>query len=111
MTPNFSYIRVNSVKDAVKQLSDKGSTVMAGGTDLLGCLRDDVSGADKVVSISKVAELRGIKETADGGLRIGALTTITEVAESPIISRRYPGLARIQLPVVMVDDRALPDGG
>ena len=41
MTPNFSYIRVNSVKDAVKQLSDKGSMVMAGGTDLLGCLRDE----------------------------------------------------------------------
>lgn len=99
MTPNFSYMRVSSVKDAVKQLSDKGSMVMAGGTDLLGCLRENIFGADKVVSISKVAELKGIKETADGGLRIGALTTITEVAESPVVLKRYPALAQAALAV------------
>jgi xanthine dehydrogenase YagS FAD-binding subunit len=94
MTPNFSYIRVNSVKDAVKQLSEKGSKVMAGGTDLLGCLRENIFGAEKVVSITKVAELRGIKETSEGGVRIGALTTITEVAESPVVLQRYPALAQ-----------------
>jgi xanthine dehydrogenase YagS FAD-binding subunit len=94
MTPNFSYIRVNSVKDAVKQLSEKGSRLMAGGTDLLGCLRENIFGADKLVSITKVSELRGIKETSDGGLRIGALTTITELAESPVVLRRYPALAQ-----------------
>jgi xanthine dehydrogenase YagS FAD-binding subunit len=94
MTPNFSYIRVNSVKDAVKQLSDKGTMILAGGTDLMGCLRDEIFSADKLVSLSKLAELRGIKDTADGGLRIGALTTITEIAENPAISKRYPALAQ-----------------
>ena len=94
MTPNFSYIRVNSVKDAVNQLSHSGARPVAGGTDLLGCLRDNIFGADKVVSIGRVAELRGIRETADGGLRIGALTTITEVAENPIVERRYLALAQ-----------------
>jgi xanthine dehydrogenase YagS FAD-binding subunit len=94
MTPNFSYIRVNSVKDAVKQLSEKRSRVIAGGTDLLGCLRDHIFPADKLVSISRVAELRGIKEMPDGGLRIGALTTITEVAESPAVAQRYPALSQ-----------------
>ena len=93
MIPNFSYIRVKSVEDAVVQLSDKGSRVMAGGTDLLGCLRDGVLGADKIVSITRVDELQGIKGTPDGGLRIGALTTITEISENPIIMKRYPGLA------------------
>ena len=52
MTPNFSYIRVNSVKDAVKQLSDKGTMILAGGTDLMGCLRDEIFSADKLVSLS-----------------------------------------------------------
>lgn len=94
MTPNFSYIRVNSVKDAVKQLSNKGIMVLAGGTDLMGCLRDDIFSADKLVSLSNLAELRGIKDTADGGLRIGALTTITEIAENPAVSKRYPALAQ-----------------
>ncbi len=93
MIPNFSYIRVKSVEDAVVQLSEKGSRVMAGGTDLLGCLRDGVLGADKIVSITRVDELQGIKGTPDGGLRIGALTTITEISENPIIMKRYPGLA------------------
>ncbi len=93
MIPNFSYIRVKSVKDAVTQLSDKGSRVMAGGTDLLGCLRDGFLGANKIVSITRVDELQGIKGTPDGGLRIGALTTIAEVSENPIIMKRYPGLA------------------
>jgi xanthine dehydrogenase YagS FAD-binding subunit len=91
--PNFSYIRVKSVKDAVTQLSDKGSRLMAGGTDLLGCLRDGVLGADKIVSITRVDELQGVKGTPDGGLRIGALTTITEVSENPTIIKHYPGLA------------------
>jgi xanthine dehydrogenase YagS FAD-binding subunit len=91
--PNFSYIRVKSVDDAVVQLSDKDSRVMAGGTDLLGCLRDGVLGADKIVSITRVDELQGIKGTPDGGLRMGALTTIAEISENPIIMKRYPGLA------------------
>jgi xanthine dehydrogenase YagS FAD-binding subunit len=91
--PSFSYIRVKSVKDAVTQLADKGSRVMAGGTDLLGCLRDGVFAADKIVSITRVDDLRGIKGTSDGGVRIGALTTIAEVSENPIIMKSYPGLA------------------
>ncbi len=93
MIPNFSYTRVKSVKDAVTQLSDKGSKVMAGGTDLLGCLRDGVFAAEKIVSITQVDELQGIRVTVDGGLRIGALTTITEVSENPVVMNLYSGLA------------------
>jgi xanthine dehydrogenase YagS FAD-binding subunit len=49
---------------------------------------------EKVVSLSKIADLGGIRETADGGLRIGAMTTITEVAENDLIRQRYTGLAQ-----------------
>jgi len=96
---NFSYIKVKSVKDAVKQLSGKGSRVMAGGTDLLGCLRNGVLEADKVVSITRVNELHEINEMTDGRLRIGVLATVTEVSENPIIMKRYPGLAEAALTV------------
>jgi xanthine dehydrogenase YagS FAD-binding subunit len=99
VTPNFSYVRVKSVRDAVMQLSDKGSKVMAGGTDLLGCLRGGVIGANKIVSITRVGELQGIKGTSDGGLRIGALTTVAEVSENPIIRKSYPGLSQAALNV------------
>jgi xanthine dehydrogenase YagS FAD-binding subunit len=99
MTPNFNYVRVTSVKDAVKQLAEKKSRVLAGGTDLMGCLREHIFDVNKVVSIGRVADLRGIKETADGGLRIGALTTITEIAENPTVAQRYPALGQAAIAV------------
>jgi xanthine dehydrogenase YagS FAD-binding subunit len=94
MLPNFSYVRAESLEEAFEQLSSDGSRIHAGGTDLLGCLRDRVFGAGKLVSISRIKELHGVRETADGGLRIGALTTITEVAQSSLIQERYTALAR-----------------
>ncbi len=94
MLPNFSYIRVKSLQEAVKVSEGGGTHILAGGTDLLGCLRDQVFPADQLVSISKLTDLKGISLSADGGLRIGALTTITEVAESAMIKELFPGLAR-----------------
>ena len=78
MFPNFSYIRPESLKKAIEHASSPGAVVHAGGTDLLGCLRDDVFGADKVVSIGALRkDLEGVRKLADGSIRIGALTTIT----------------------------------
>jgi xanthine dehydrogenase YagS FAD-binding subunit len=94
MLPNFSYVRVKSLQEAVKVSQEGGTHILAGGTDLLGCLRDQVFPADQLVSISHLTDLKGISLTADGALRIGALTTITEVAESPVIKELFPGLAR-----------------
>lgn len=94
MMPSFKYIGATSVSEAVEQLATAGAWVHAGGTDLLGCLRDEIFTAEAVVSISRLGELRGLRETADGGLAIGALTTIAEVAASEVVRQRYPGLAQ-----------------
>ncbi len=94
MLPNFSYVRARSLDEAMDQLSSPETRVLAGGTDLLGCLRDQVFSADKLVSISRLKGLKGIRETSDGGLSIGALTTITEVAANPLIKEGWPGLAQ-----------------
>jgi xanthine dehydrogenase YagS FAD-binding subunit len=93
MLPQFAYIRPPSLNDAVRQLTDEGAFVHAGGTDLLGCLRENIFDVRKVVSISALPDLTGIAETADGGLRIGALTTISAVAAHPLVRQRYAGLA------------------
>jgi len=90
----FSYFRPKSLKEAIQHLSSEGARVHAGGTDLLGCLRDNVFAAKRVVSISGLKDLRGIRETKEGGLRIGALTTIAEVAKSKTVRDRFPALAR-----------------
>jgi xanthine dehydrogenase YagS FAD-binding subunit len=94
MLTNFSYIRPQTLKEAAKALSSDGAVLHAGGTDLLGCLRDQVSDVKKMVSISGLKELKGIRSNSDGGLRIGALTTITEVAESRVIRENYAALAQ-----------------
>jgi xanthine dehydrogenase YagS FAD-binding subunit len=99
MLTNFSYIHPKSLKEAVKQLSSEGAGLSAGGTDLLGCLRDHVFDIKKMVSISGLKDLRGIIKNAGGGLRIGALTTITEVAENPLVKENYPALAQSALEV------------
>ena len=92
--PNFAYVQPRSLKEAIEQLSSDGARVHAGGTDLLGCLRDEVLQAKKIVSLSGINDLRGIRVTKEGGLRIGALTTVSEVASSKIIQDRFPGLSR-----------------
>ncbi len=93
MIQSFQYISVKRVEDGVKQLSTPGSKIHAGGTDLLGCLRERIFPVKKVVSINGIKDLKGISEKG-GALRIGALTTITEVTENPQIKRLFPGLAR-----------------
>lgn len=94
MIPQFSYVKASSLDEAVKHAANQGARIHAGGTDLLGCLRDGVFSADSLVSISRLAKLKGIQETADGGLRIGALTTIAELAASPVIARSFSGLTQ-----------------
>ncbi len=92
MLPNFSYVRVGSVKEALEHLSSGTARVHAGGTDLLGCLQDGVLEADKIVSLSRVSELKGIREDARG-VRIGCLTAIADLARDPMIAERYQALA------------------
>jgi len=93
MVPSFSYIRARSLDEAIRYLSLDGARVHAGGTDLLGCLRDRVFDAATVVSIAGIRKLRGIEATPAGGLRIGALTTIAEVARNPVIRSKYRALS------------------
>jgi len=91
--PNFAYIRPRSLKEAIQHLSSEGARIHAGGTDLLGCLRDDVFSAKKVVSLGQLRQLQEIRPTKEGGLQIGALVTITELAGSKAVQERYPALA------------------
>ena len=92
--PNFSYVKAKSLKEAISHLSSKGARIHAGGTDLLGCLRDDIFEAEKLVSIGQLKALRGISQASDGGLRIGALTTIAEIENNKTLRERYSALAQ-----------------
>jgi xanthine dehydrogenase YagS FAD-binding subunit len=94
MLTNFTYIRPKSLEEAFKHLSSDGSKVHAGGTDLLGCLRDHVFEASKVVSLSRMKSLRGIRKSGQGGMRIGSVTTLREVAGNSDMQKHYTALAQ-----------------
>jgi xanthine dehydrogenase YagS FAD-binding subunit len=93
MLPNFTFVRPGSLNDAVRQLVAQNARIHAGGTDLLGCLRDGIFTADKVVSLGRLEPLRGITAATSGGVRIGALTSVADVAASPLVKERYAALA------------------
>jgi xanthine dehydrogenase YagS FAD-binding subunit len=93
MFPKFTYARPTTVDEALAILNDRPAVVHGGGTDLLGCLREGVFSADTLVSLSSIGELKGIRQATDGGLRIGALTSIAEIAASKDIAAAYSTLA------------------
>jgi len=93
MLPSFAYTRPTTLDDATHKLAARGACAHAGGTDLIGCLHDGVFGADTVVSLSAIPDLADIRETTDGGLRIGAMTTVQEVADHPRVRTRARALA------------------
>jgi xanthine dehydrogenase YagS FAD-binding subunit len=94
MLAKFSYRRPASIQEATAAASRTEARILAGGTDLLGCLRDGVFQASRLVSINGIKELKGIRPRAGGGLRIGALTTLTEIAGNQQILDSYPVLAQ-----------------
>jgi len=94
MLPKFTYARATSIDNALAILNDRPALIHAGGTDLLGCLRDGIFSADTVVSLSAVKELQGVRAAADGSVRIGALTSIADIAADNSIGQRYPALAQ-----------------
>jgi xanthine dehydrogenase YagS FAD-binding subunit len=79
LLPQFSYVRPNTLKETIRHLNTQGTVAHAGGTDLIGCLREGILSVDKVVSLSALDDLHGITETADGGLIIGALTKFQRI--------------------------------
>jgi len=92
MMPSFEYVRAGSVDEAIKHLSTRNARVHAGGTDLLGCMRDRIFPVERVVSIRGIKGLSGIDETPEG-MTIGSLTTIVQIATSPVVAHLFPGLA------------------
>jgi xanthine dehydrogenase YagS FAD-binding subunit len=93
MLPQFRYARPGSLEEAVQLLSADGARASAGGSDLLGCMRDRVFECSTVVSLTNLAELRGI-ERARGRVRIGALTRVADVAANPMLREQYAALAQ-----------------
>ena len=90
MMPQFDLFQPATLKDALGLLDSYGKDAwkMAGGYDSLVWFKERIKRPKAVVDLSGIAEMRGIKETADG-VEIGALTNLTEVERNPIIKAKY----------------------
>src|SRR3979490_2087618 len=87
---NFQYSRANDVVDAVRQIgADPAAKFIAGGTNLIDLMKEDVERPSRLIDISRLP-LKTVEETAGGGLRIGALVPNSDLAYHPLIEQRYP---------------------
>lgn len=88
--PAFELFQPASTADALNLLERYGSDawIFAGGLDSFDWLKDRIKRPRYVVDLGSVAELKGIRER-DGGVEIGAMTTLTEVVRHPIVRDRY----------------------
>ncbi len=93
--PAFEVAVPETIEAAVAALATPGARVIAGGTDLLPNLKHRLYATGLLVSLDKVAALRGIAvDDSAGILRIGAGVTLSEIAASELVSARFPSLAR-----------------
>ncbi|MGK7947937.1 MAG: xanthine dehydrogenase family protein subunit M [Xenococcaceae cyanobacterium] len=91
---NFTYIRANSVEDAINRAtSDRDAMFIAGGTNLVDRLKVFLDEPSQLVDVSRLA-MKQIERTSAGGLRIGALVTNTDLANHIEVRRNYPLLSR-----------------
>jgi xanthine dehydrogenase YagS FAD-binding subunit len=89
---DFAYARVGTPESAAGALADPRTSVIAGGTELLNWFRLGIAAPDRVVDIGGLDELRGIAVHGDE-LRVGALATLNEIGEHPLVTRRAGALA------------------
>jgi len=94
MMPNFELYQPTQLKDAYGLLDKFGKDAwkMAGGMDSLVWFKERSKRPKAVIDLGGIAEMKGIKETADG-IEIGALTTLTDVSTNPVVMAKFRLLA------------------
>lgn len=92
---NFQYTRPKNLEDASAILGKGGgnSFPLAGGTDLLGRMKEYITDVNEVVNLKDLSGMKNIDFSNRGGLRLGALVTITQIAENETVAENYPVIA------------------
>lgn len=112
--PPLEHVAAESVEEAVRWLGHYGARakLLAGGTDLLGLMKDRVSGPqmplpDVLIDIKRIPGLGEIAERADGGVRIGATVRLADLETHEAVRARYPVLAEAARSVATTQIRAV----
>ncbi|QDU76636.1 Carbon monoxide dehydrogenase medium chain [Bremerella volcania] len=85
----FTYHAPRTISEAVELLSSASekSVLLAGGTDILVQLRENLRHADHVIDVKQIEELSRLEITSEGGLHLGATVTCSQVLESPLTEK------------------------
>lgn len=93
----FAYDRPNDLDAAIAAVTaDPAASFVAGGTELLNWMKDGIRRPSLLIDLGGLP-LAGIDETAGGGLRVGAMARMRDVAADPVVRARYPVLAEALL--------------
>ena len=92
---HFKHMQASSAEEAANEAKGSTAWVMAGGTDLLGTLKDEIfpEYPETVIDLKTIDGLDGIAEEGDA-LRIGALAKLADVAESDLVKTHAAALAQ-----------------
>jgi 4-hydroxybenzoyl-CoA reductase subunit beta len=94
--PKFELRQPTRLSEAIALLQEAGPTsmIVAGGTDLVPNMKHELFTPELLVSLSEIRELRGVRLESDGGLAIGAMTSLADVAASELVRKLAPALAQ-----------------
>ena len=96
--PKFEYVAPKTVARAVA-VQKEGGGFLAGGTDLFVAMKQRMIHPGILIDLSAISTLKKIRGDKKGGVRIGAMTTLTRIRESPIVQKQLPALGEIILSV------------
>src|SRR5258708_20638725 len=94
----FSLSRAGDAVTAIAaHAHDPALAFIAGGTDLLGLMKDRAALPERLLDINGLPDMARIEALPDGGLRIGALARMSDVAADVEVRRRFPMIAEALL--------------
>jgi xanthine dehydrogenase YagS FAD-binding subunit len=112
--PALAHVDAESLDDAVRWLVEYGdrAKILAGGTDLLGLMKDRIDGPgmplpDVLVNVKSIPGMADIAEKPDGGLRIGAAATLVDIERHPAVTTRFAALGQASAAVATTQIRAV----
>jgi xanthine dehydrogenase YagS FAD-binding subunit len=90
--PTFEYLKPDSIAEAVRMLgqSQGRAAILAGGTDLMASMGQRLNVPEQLISIRGLSGLRGVEVHDDGGVRIAAGTTLTDLVDHPGLADALP---------------------
>ncbi len=90
---SFEYAAPSTLSEALALLSsERGKAeVLAGGTDLITCMKQGIMRPERLVSLRHVKDLRGVSAVRQG-VRVGAMTSLAELRDAPVVRVRFPAV-------------------